>query len=153
MVVATEVVGSAVPPPSAAIDNSGEERMVAEMAIFQVVSEPQVRTASGGGNVMMVSAEQGVPPHPPTRDHETIALAATETPLLVIAPVGGGGAEASAPGAWSALNFEVIDLDTTKLLSNDRDIYVVVLERLLAVPVESEVEAPEAATSAVASSA
>jgi hypothetical protein len=67
--------------------------------------------------------------------------------------VGGGGAEASAPGAWSALNFEVIDLDTTKLLSNDRDIYVVVLERLLAVPVESEVEAPEAATSAVASSA
>jgi hypothetical protein len=52
----------------------------------------------------------------------------------------------------STINFEVIDLDTTELPSNDRDIYEVVLERMLSDPVESEVEVPDvAAPSAVTS--
>jgi hypothetical protein len=56
-----------------------------------------------------------------------------------------GVTEASASGAFSAINFEIIDLDATELPSNDRDIYEVVLERMLANPVESEVEVPEPA--------
>jgi hypothetical protein len=60
-------------------------------------------------------------------------------------------AEASLFGTWSAFNFEVIDLDATKLPSNDRDIYEAVLERMLTDPVELENEAPEAAMSAAAS--
>lgn len=97
--------------------------MVVETGISQVASEPQVGTASSGGDVVMVSTKQAVPLPPPTRDHETVAPVATETPTPVTAPTGGGAAEASASNAWPALNFDVIDLDTTKLSSNDHDIY------------------------------
>lgn len=81
--MATEVVGSVVPPPPAAADNSGEERMVVETTISQVVSEPHVRTASGGGDAVMVSAEQGISPPPSARDHEGVTPVATKTPALV----------------------------------------------------------------------
>jgi hypothetical protein len=46
LVVATEVVGLAAPPPASAPDSLGEQQRVAEMANSQAVSEPQVRTAS-----------------------------------------------------------------------------------------------------------
>jgi hypothetical protein len=61
--------------------------------------------------------------------------------------------EPSTPSAWSALNLGVIDLDAIELPSNDEDIYEAMLERTLANPVESGIEAPEAATSAAATSA
>jgi hypothetical protein len=101
----------------------------------------------------MVSAKQAIPPPLLTRNHKAVALAATETPVSVTTPAGGGMAETSAFGTWSAINLRVIDFDATELPSNDRDIYEVMLEHMLAVPVEWEIEAPEAATSAAASSA
>jgi hypothetical protein len=64
-----------------------------------------------------------------------------------------GASEALEPGAWSTINLGVIDLDTTELQSNDRDIYEAVLECMLANPVELGIEAPEAATSTAAASA
>lgn len=60
---------------------------------------------------------------------------------------------ASASGALSAVDLGVIDLDATKLPSNDRDIFEAVLERILADPVETEVEVPEPTTSVGATSA
>jgi hypothetical protein len=53
----------------------------------------------------------------------------------------------------STINFEVIDLDTTELPSNDWDIYEVVLEHMLSEPVQSEVEVPDVAAPAAATSA
>jgi hypothetical protein len=57
---------------------------------------------------------------------------------------------ASASGALSAVDLGVIDLDATKLPSNDRDIFEAVLERILADPVDTEVEVLEPATSVTA---
>jgi hypothetical protein len=91
----------------------------------------------------MVFAEQVVPLPPPARDLEAVALAATKTPTPVTAPTGGGAAEASAFDTWSTINLGVIDLDATELPSNDQDIYEVVLERILADPVDSEIETPK----------
>jgi hypothetical protein len=88
--MATEVVELAAPPPPASADNSGEEWMVAESVVSHVVSEPQVRAASGGDDIVMVFAEQAVPSPSPTGDHEAVAPAVTETPALVTTPVGGG---------------------------------------------------------------
>jgi hypothetical protein len=99
LVITTEVLGSSVLPSLAAADDSGEERVVAETAVSQMVSEPQVGTISGDDDVVMVSAERVVPPPPPSRDHEVVASAATETPTPMTAPAGGGTAEASASGA------------------------------------------------------
>lgn len=62
LVLGTEVVEPAAPPPSADADNSGGERMVAEATITQVASELQVEAASGDDNVVMLSAERTVPP-------------------------------------------------------------------------------------------
>jgi hypothetical protein len=53
----------------------------------------------------------------------------------------------------SALNFKIIDLDDPDLPSNDRDIYEAMLERMLADPMELEVEASESAAPAAATSA
>jgi hypothetical protein len=64
---------------------------------------------------MEMVAEQGVPPPLSTRDHEVVAPAAPETPTAVTASAGRGVVEASTPGAWSALNLGVIDLDATEL--------------------------------------
>jgi hypothetical protein len=99
LVVATEVVGSIAPPPPATADDSGKERMVVKTAVSQVALELQVGTTSSDGDVVMVSVEQAVPPALPTRDHEVIAPAATETPAPVTALAGGGMAEASACGS------------------------------------------------------
>jgi hypothetical protein len=158
LVVATEVVGSVGLPPPSAANNSGEERTVAEAAISQVVSEPQVGATSSGGDIVMVFADQvfadqTVPPPLPTRVHEAAAPASSEIPVPVTTLVGGGVTEASVFGAWSTINFEVINLDATELPSNYRDIYVAVLEHMLVDPVESEIEVPKAATSAAATSA
>jgi hypothetical protein len=143
LVVATEVVGSAVPPPPAVVDDSREERVVAETTALQMMSDPQVETGSGDDDVVMVSAEQVIPPPPPASDHEAITLAETETPTPATAPTGGGAAEASVSGAWSTINLGVIDLDATELPCNDWDIYEVVLECMLADPVKSEIDAPK----------
>lgn len=62
-------------------------------------------------------------------------------------------AEVPTFGVWSTVNLGVIDLYATDITSNDRDIFEPVLERVLADPAEPETEAPEAVTSAVASSA
>jgi hypothetical protein len=151
LVVATKVVGSVVPPLPSATGNSGEGQAVAEVAISKVVSEPQVGAASDGDDVVMMRAKQTTPP--PSRDHEVVTPEASETLVPTTALAGGGATEVLASGALSTINFEVIDLDTTKLPSNDRDIYEAVPERMLADSVESEVEVPEAAASAAATSA
>jgi hypothetical protein len=51
----------------------------------------------------------------------------------------------STTDTMSAINFEIIDLDAHNLPSNDRDIYEVVQQHMLADPVELEVEASESA--------
>jgi hypothetical protein len=72
--------------------------------------------------------------------------------MLAAAQVGGGATEVSTTDTMSAINFEIIDLDTPDLPSNDRDIYEVMLERILTDPVEFEVEVPESAVPADATS-
>jgi hypothetical protein len=153
LVVATEVVESAAPPPPAAVDDSREERAGVETAVAQITSEPQVGIGLDSDNVVMVHVEQVVPLPPPAREHEAIALVATETPSPVAAQTGGGAAEALASSAWSTINVGVIYLDATELPSNDLDIYEAVLERMLANPVELGIEVPRAATSSTAISA
>jgi hypothetical protein len=73
--------------------------------------------------------------------HKIEASAAAETPAPAAAQAGGDVAEVSTTDAMSASILEIIDLDAPDLLSNDRDIYKVVLECMLADPVESEVKA------------
>jgi hypothetical protein len=73
---------------------------------------------------------------------------------LVVQTVNSGDvAEVSMVDAMSTGILEISDLDTPNLPSNDRDIYEAVLERMLADPVESGVEAYESATPVAAASA
>jgi hypothetical protein len=83
----------------------------------------------------MVSAERTVPLPSPTRDHEAMAPAVTKTLAHSIAFASEGVTGASTSDALSAINFEIIDLDTTELQNNDQDIFEAVLERILADPV------------------
>jgi hypothetical protein len=99
-----------------------------------------------------VFAEQTTPPTLPTKEPEAVVPAVIENPVPVAAQAGGSATEVSATDAMCAINFEVINLDTPYLSSNDRDIYEAVLESMLANPVELGVEAPESVAPAAASS-
>jgi hypothetical protein len=89
LVLATKVVEPVVPPPSAGADNLGGEQSVAEATVSQVALEQQIDAVSGGDDVVMVSLERIVPPPPPSRDHEAIASAVTETPIPAAQSAGG----------------------------------------------------------------
>jgi hypothetical protein len=86
-------------------------------------------------------AEQTVHPPPLAGGHEIEASAAAETPVPAAAQAGGDVAEVSTTDTMSASILEIIDLYAPDLPSKDRDIYEIVLERMLADPVESEVVA------------
>jgi hypothetical protein len=99
------------------------------------VLELQVEASSGGNDLVMVSVERTVPLPPPTLDHEAMAPAVAETLAPSTAFASEGMMGASTSGALSAINFGIVDLDTTDLQNNNRDIFEAVLERILADPV------------------
>jgi hypothetical protein len=95
----------------------------------------------------MVLADQGAPPPPSARDHEAVAPEAPETAAAATAPTIGGAEDVPTFGSWSIPGVGVIDLDTTELPSNDREIFEAVVERVFADPAESYVEVPGAVES------
>jgi hypothetical protein len=153
LVVATVVVEPEVPPPSSGGENLSGGQTAPEAAAAQAATESLVEASLGDSNAVATSTEQIAPPPPLAREHEVKALAAAETPVPAAAHAGGGATEVSATDTMSASILEIIDLDALDLPSNDQDIYEAMLEHILADPVESEVEAPESAVPAAATSA
>jgi hypothetical protein len=151
--MATEVIESVTPPPSSSIDNLGMEQTATEVVATQVATELPVEATSGGRDVVAASSEQIIPPPPSVEGHEIEASAAVETPVPAAAQASENVAEVSMADAMSIGILEIIDPDTPDLPSNDRDIYEVVLGRMLAVLVESGVEASKSATPVTAASA
>jgi hypothetical protein len=64
----------------------------------------------------------------------------------------GGAEDVSTSGCWSIPGIGIIDLDSTKLPSNDWEIFDAVVDCVFADPSVLEAEVPGAATSAVAAS-
>jgi hypothetical protein len=71
----------------------------------------------------------------------------------VTAPTIRGAEDVPTFGSWSIPGVGVIDLDATKLSSNDREIFEAVVERVFTDPSVLEAEVPRAAVFAVAASA
>jgi hypothetical protein len=107
LVVAIEVeeIEASLPPVAAAVTR--EERSVSEMATPQARLEPLAGAGSGDDDVVMVLADQGMPPPPLTRDHEAAMPEAPETLAATAAPSIGGAEDVPTSGCWSILGVEI----------------------------------------------
>jgi hypothetical protein len=148
LAVAVEVEETATPPTLFAATNTGKERAVAETVAPQMGLESQAGSGPGDDDVVMVPIDQGAPPSPLVRDHGAIALEALETPEAASALTIGGAEDPPTFGSWSIPGVRVIDLDTTELPSNDREIFEAVVERVFADLSVLKVEIPGAVASA-----
>jgi hypothetical protein len=91
LVVATVVEGSAaLPPPLAAAAAIEEERTVMETITPEVTSEPLARASMGSEDVVMLPADDGLVPPPPTgeRDAATSMMPESSTTVGVVSVEG-----------------------------------------------------------------
>jgi hypothetical protein len=153
LVMAVAVEELVAPPSPVVAAVMGEERTVSEMVAPQVTLDPQAGAGSGDDDMVMVLADEGVPLPPPTREHEAATPMAPETPAVGTALSIGGAEDMLTSGCWSIPGIGIIDLDATKLPSNDREIFEAVVVRVFADPSVLEAEILGAAASVAATSA
>jgi hypothetical protein len=134
MAVATVVEESVAPPPSTAAFTAEEERAVEETAVDQAALAPPAETGSGGEDVVMVSVDDGSMPPSPAREHDVTTSVAPESSAAVAAAPMEGLTDASSSQYVDSPGIGIIDLDTTELPSNDREILEATTERMFADP-------------------
>jgi hypothetical protein len=101
----------------------------------------------------MVLVDQGAPLPPPTKERGATSPVAPETSAVGTAPSIGSAEDISMSRYLSIPGIEIIDLDTTELPSNDREILEAVTDQVFADPSVLELEVPEVAASIAATSA
>jgi hypothetical protein len=134
LAVAVAVEESAAPSPlaTAAIvgrgaGGHGDDRP-------QAALEPQAGTDSGGDDLVMVPVDQGAPLPPPTGERDAAVPVAPKASVARTAPSIGGAEDMSMSRYLTILGIGIIDLDATKLPSNDREILKAVTDRVFADP-------------------
>jgi hypothetical protein len=128
LVVAVAMEDLAAPPPPIVVAVAGQEWMVTETATPQARSELQIRTGPDDEDVVMAPADQGTPLPLLAKEHEVAPPEAPEAPEVVTVPPSGGEDDVPTSGYWSIPGIGIIDLDSTELPSNDREIFKAVVD-------------------------
>jgi hypothetical protein len=76
----------------------------------------------------MAPADQGTPLPLLAKEHEVAPPEAPEAPEAVTVPPSGGEDDVPTSGYWSIPSIGIIDLDSTELPSNDREIFKAVVD-------------------------
>jgi hypothetical protein len=134
LAMATVVEESAAPPPPTAAVVVEEERAATEMTAPQAALEPLAWTGSGGEDMVMVPVDDGSAPPPLARERDVATSVAPESSAAVTTALIEIAADTSTSRYLDFLGIGIIDLDTTKLPSNDREILEAVTEWVFADP-------------------
>lgn len=132
---------TAVLPPLVAAAAAGEERTTTETSAPQAGSEAQAGTVPGYNNVVMVPVDQSVPSPPLAKESEVMAPEEPETLEAMATPPSGSAGDM--PRYLSIPGIGIIDLDTTELPSNAREILGTVTECVFTDPSILEAEIRE----------
>jgi hypothetical protein len=132
LVAATVVEESVAPPPPATVIVIEEEWTVMEITAPQATLEPSAGAGTGGEDVVMVPADDGLVPSLPAREHDAATSTAPESSIAEGAASVEGATDLSSSRYVDFPGIGTIDLDVADLPSNDREMLEVAMEQMFA---------------------